>query len=193
MKIKQGKIILDKELNNLDKLVIDFISILKNYSEYVIVSGYVSILFGRSRISEDIDLLIQKMNFQKFSQLYNGLKEKFWCINVDNKNELFDMLEKGHSIRFARKDKVIPNMEIRFIKNIIDNEAIKERIKVEIGKNTLFISPIELQIVYKEGVLGSPKDNEDALHLREVFKDSIKKEKIKYYEQFIKKYARQNK
>jgi len=190
MKIKQGKIILKKELNNLDKLVIAFISILKNYSEYVIVSGYVSILFGRSRISEDIDILIPKMNLEKFSRLYNNLKEKFWCINVDDKDELFDMLEKGHSIRFARKDKVIPNMEIRFIKNIIDNEALKERIKIEIGKNTLFVSPIELQIAYKERVLGSPKDNEDALHLREVFKDSIKKEKIKYYEQFIKKYAK---
>ncbi len=86
MEIKQGKIILEKELNNLDKLVIDFVNILKNYSEYVLVSGYVSILFGRSRISEGIDLLIPKMNFEKFIQLYNSLKEKFWCINVDNKD-----------------------------------------------------------------------------------------------------------
>ena len=189
MEIKQGKIILKKELNNLDKLVIDFVNILKNYSEYVLVSGYVSILFGRSRISEDIDLLIPKMNFEKFSQLYNSMKEKFWCLNVDDKDELFDMLKKGHSIRFARKNKVIPNMEIKFIKNIIDNEALKEKIKVEIGKNTLFISSIELQIVYKERILGSLKDNEDALHLREVFKESIKKERIKYYEKIIQNYA----
>jgi hypothetical protein len=44
--IDKKEIILDKELNNLDKFVIDFVSLLDNY---VIVSGYVSILFGRSR------------------------------------------------------------------------------------------------------------------------------------------------
>jgi len=190
MEIKQGKIILNKELNNLDKFTIDFVNILKNHSSYVLVSGYVSILFGRSRISEDIDLLIPKMPFEKFIKLYEDLGEKFWCINVDDKKELFDMLEKGHSIRFAIKDKVIPNMKLRFIKNPIDKEAIKEKIEVKIGKNTLFVSGIELQIAYKEIVLASPKDNEDALHLREVFKDNIKKEKIKYYERFIKEYVK---
>ena len=46
---------LNKELNKLDKFVIDFCKLL---DRYVIVSGYVSILFGRSRSTEDVDLLI---------------------------------------------------------------------------------------------------------------------------------------
>lgn len=49
------EIILDKELNNLDKFVLEFTELLE---EYVVVSGYVSILFGRSRMTEDVDLLI---------------------------------------------------------------------------------------------------------------------------------------
>ena len=46
----------NKVVSKLDLFVIDFINILKKYMDYVIVSGYVSILFGRSRGTEDIDL-----------------------------------------------------------------------------------------------------------------------------------------
>lgn len=52
---------IDRELSELDVFTIDFIKILKNYSDYVIVSGYVSILLGRARSSEDIDVIIPKM------------------------------------------------------------------------------------------------------------------------------------
>lgn len=50
-----------KVLNNLDRFVLDFISILEKYVGYVVVSGYVSILLGRSRSSEDVDFL-RKLN-----------------------------------------------------------------------------------------------------------------------------------
>ncbi len=185
MEIKQGKIILEKELNNLDKFAIDFIKILKDHSDYVLISGYVSILFGRSRISEDIDMLIPKINFLKFVQLYESLVKIFWCINGDDKKELFDMLESGHSIRFARKNKAIPNIELKFAKKFLDKLSVDKKIEVVLGKNILYVSSIELQIAYKEKVLKSPKDMEDALHLREVFKGKIEKEKIKYYEELI--------
>ena len=52
------EIILDKELNELDKYVLEFIKILEKHVDYVIISGYVSILLGRSRSTEDIDLFI---------------------------------------------------------------------------------------------------------------------------------------
>jgi hypothetical protein len=42
-----------------------------------------------------------------------------------------------------------------------------------------------LQIAYKEEVLKSEKDVEDALHLREVFKDVIDEKKIKEYKKLI--------
>ena len=98
------------------------------------------------------------------------------------------MLTDGHSIRYAKKDKIIPNMELRFIKNPVDKGAFNNKIKVKLGKQTLFISPLELQIIYKEQVLGSPKDKEDALHLREVFKDKLSSEKLLYYETLIKRH-----
>jgi len=67
MKVLQGKIILDRNLSELDKLVIEFTNFFERYSiNYVIVSGYVSILFGRARSTEDIDILVEKLDFNKF-------------------------------------------------------------------------------------------------------------------------------
>ena len=57
LKFSGNKIVFEKELNKLDKFVIDFTSILNKLDiRYVIVSGYVAILFGRNRSSEDIDI-----------------------------------------------------------------------------------------------------------------------------------------
>ena len=40
---------MDKVVNELDRFVFDFIKILEKQADYVIVSGYVAILYGRSR------------------------------------------------------------------------------------------------------------------------------------------------
>ena len=69
-----GKIILiDKDLNELDKFVLKFVKILEKYCSYVIVSGYVSIVLGRSRASEDVDLLVPDISKEKFDWLFNDL------------------------------------------------------------------------------------------------------------------------
>lgn len=55
---------LSRDFNILDKFVLDFCELLE---DYVVVSGYASILFGRSRATEDIDLLVPKMEINKFA------------------------------------------------------------------------------------------------------------------------------
>ncbi|MFC1648688.1 hypothetical protein ACFL1B_04490 [Nanoarchaeota archaeon] len=187
MEVKGDGIHMDKVLNNLDKFVLDFVKVLEKHADYVLVSGYVSILFGRSRISEDIDILIPKLSKKGFVDLHEDLLRGCSCLNVENLDELYDLLLSKHSIRYAKKSKVIPNMEVKFVVKEAHKQALKEKLKVFLGDNTLFVSPIELQIAYKELVLGSPKDEEDALHLREVFKGKISKEKIKYYQELVKK------
>ena len=49
-----------KRLTVLDKLVIDFLSCID--SDYVIVSGYIAILFGMDRHTEDIDIFMKFFN-----------------------------------------------------------------------------------------------------------------------------------
>jgi len=56
--LKKEKIFMEnKVISELDEFVVDFIHVLEQYTEYVIVSGYVCILFGRARGTESIDIL----------------------------------------------------------------------------------------------------------------------------------------
>ena len=117
----------NKVVSKLDLFVIDFINILKKYMDYVVVSGYVSILFGRSRGTEDIDLLINKIDMDTFLKFHNELIEKnYWFLNAENPIELFGMLEDGLAIRVAVKENVIPNKELKFVKSQLDRISLKE-------------------------------------------------------------------
>lgn len=75
----------NKVLSKLDLFVIDFVNILTKYSDYVVVSGYVSIIFGRSRGTEDIDILIKKIDLETFIKLNRELiRKQYWFLNADN-------------------------------------------------------------------------------------------------------------
>lgn len=188
--INQKTIELDREISDLDKFVLKFINILKKHTEYVLISGYVAILLGRSRTTEDVDLFIPRLSRESFSKLYTELlSQNFWSINADAETELFEMLSENLGIRFADKGKVIPNMEIKFVKDELDQLSLKEKIKVIIAKDQeLIISDIPLQIAYKRFVLKSPKDLEDAEHLRKLF--NVSDDKINKYQLVFKKYGR---
>ena len=163
----------DKHLSKLDEFVFDFIKILEKHVRYVIISGYVAILFGRNRSSEDVDLFIEKIDFNKFNMIWKELSEDFECINTtDVKNAYKKYLSEGLALRFAKKNTFIPNMELKFPKVDLDDWTLSERKKIIINEKILFISPLELEIPYKL-FLGSEKDIEDALHLFSLFKDYI--------------------
>jgi hypothetical protein len=174
---EKNEIILDRELSELDKFVIDFCGLL---DKYVIVSGYVSILFGRSRATEDVDLLISEMSEEDFEKLWKRIcDEGFECLNTDDPNEAFEMFHE-HNIRFARKGIPVPNMEFKLVKKGEDEYSINNKIKVILGSKNLFISPLEMQITYKLDLSkqGNKKDLEDAKHIYNLFLDKLNKEEL---------------
>lgn len=177
MKIEftQDKIsIEDKVISALDRFVLDFIRLLEKYTDYVIVSGYVPILFGRSRGTEDIDVLVKRFDETVFIRFYDSLiKKGYYFLNPEDVHGLYEMLGEGLGIRAAKKDTIIPNVELKFVKNDYDDFSVDKKVKVVLGdKKYLFISPIELEIPYKL-YLGSDKDIEDAVYLWDIFKDKI--------------------
>ncbi|MBI5065781.1 hypothetical protein HZA97_06090 [Candidatus Woesearchaeota archaeon] len=184
--INENTIKLSKEINDLDKFVLDFVNILKKHTNYIIISGFISILFGRSRGTEDVDIIIPKVDKTKWIEINLALLEKFECLNCNDPNEVYSYLSDGLSVRFAKKGEIIPNMELKFAKYDIDHISLNNKIKVLIDNNELFIGPIELQIVYKKKILKSNKDLEDAKHLEIVLKKVISQEKIKYYDELVK-------
>ena len=172
IKFSPNNIKISKELGPLDIFVLDFCRHLGSI-KYAIVSGYVAILFGRNRSSEDIDIFIDRLNYAQFQNLWKRLKGEFDCIITDDAKIAFnDYLQKGTAIRFARKGEFIPNMEIKFTKNGLDEWAISKRVSVILNDNKLCISPIELQISFKL-FLGSEKDIEDARYLYKIFNNNI--------------------
>ncbi len=174
-------IVFNKPLTNLDKFVLKFTSILECLGiRYVIISGYVPILFGRSRDTEDVDMFIGQMGVQKFADFWEAAKrENFTCINAFSARQAKeDFLEEGLAIRFALHDRFIPNFEVKYPKNRLSEYSLDNRIKVLMGEHYLYTSKLELQIAFKL-YLGTDKDIEDAVHLWDLFKDNLDKQTVK--------------
>lgn len=174
LKYEHGKIkIENKVFTALDEFVSDFMKLLEGSTDYVIVSGYVGILFGRARGTEDIDTIIRYMDKDTFTSFYQRLsREGYYFLNPEDVTGLYEMLEEGLRVRIAKEDTIIPNIELKFVKDDFDRYSIDNRLEVVIGEKHLFISPIELQIPYKL-YLGSDKDIEDAVYLGDIFKGEI--------------------
>lgn len=184
--IDKKTIKLNKVMNELDDFIFEFIKILEKHADYVIVSGYVSILFGRARATEDIDVLIKELNKEELISLYRDLKEQgYWCLNSEDVNEIYDYLNQGLAVRFALRDETIPNVEVKFAKKRLAMEALNDALTVitEIGK--IKISSLERHIAFKRYYLKSDKDLEDARHIEELFKERIDKKKIDKYKKII--------
>jgi hypothetical protein len=187
IKYSSEKIEFQKELNALDIFVLDFTSILDKLKiGYVLVSGYVSILFGRNRSSEDIDLIIEEIDLETFKKLWAELYADFECLNSeDMENAYNEYLMTKHSIRFSRKKEFIPNIEIKFQKTSFDIWTLKNKKKVVLNGKIIFISPLEMQIPFKL-YLGTEKDIEDAKYLFNLFKDKIDNQLLQEFNRKLK-------
>ncbi len=186
--LEKDVLIIYRELTELDDFVKDFITVLSNYSPYLIVSGFVSIATGRTRGTEDVDVLIAKPTEESFLKLFKALTAKgFWCFQADAAEDAYAYIARLDHIRFAQKDKLFPNMEcipITPTKKAQYFELTHPQ-KIKIGNFEFNIPPLEFEILYKEIILGSEKDLADAKHLRVTFRDILRKDKFKEYEEII--------
>ncbi len=186
-KLEGNVLTLEKNLSNLDKFVFKFIKKLDVQKlNYVIISGYIPILFGRSRETEDVDLFLEKPSFEEFKKLWESLQEEFDCINAFSAKEAYaDYLTQGIAIRFSLKNNFIPNIEVKFAKTGLNQHSLDNKIKAIVNGTQLFISNLEMQIAFKL-YLGSDKDIEDAIHLWTIFKKDLDKTKLNEYAKILK-------
>lgn len=187
--VNKKTIEIDRELSDLDKFTFDFIKVLEKYTNYVLVSGYVSILLGRSRSSEDVGIIIPKISFSTFQSFYIDLIYScFICLNVDDDKSVYSYLKNQTAVRFAEEGKVIPNIEFKWVKNKFEDIALNNPISVKLSKGDLKISPLELQIAFKQEVLKSPKDLEDARHLEKIADSYLDNKLIKEYRESLREF-----
>jgi predicted nucleotidyltransferase len=176
------QIVFQRELSELDQLVVRFARMLdENRISYVIISSYIAILFGRSRNTEDVGLFIEEMPFEKFEEFWKALDAGgFECLNTSTAVSAYeDYLKEKLAVRFAVKETIIPNFELKFPKTSYNQYSLDHKIKVFLNDNLLYTSELELQIAFKLK-LGSPKDFEDARHLYNVFKEHLNQSLLKH-------------
>ncbi len=109
----------------------------------------------------------------------------FWTIFVKNfvqsasPEEAYAYLQDNVSLRFTKKDRPLPEMEVKFAKDLLDNYQLSQRIKLPLTGLNVWFSNVNINIAFKEELLKSPKDLEDARHLRIVLKEMVDEREIK--------------
>lgn len=170
IEFENKKIKLNKEANIIDEFVIDVCKILGKHFNYVIVSGYLSILFGKPRGTEDVDVFIEPADLESFKKFYENLYAcGFEIFNSKDTDDAFEMLVEKSAVRIARKGLFAPNVELKFAKDKWGFKSLEEKIKVILNGNEIYISSLEQNIAFKI-YLGSRKDIDDACHLYLLFK-----------------------
>ncbi len=186
--LENGVIALHRELTALDVFVKKFLDVLKRHSDYLVVSGYVSICSGRTRGTEDVDVLFPVMSGYEFKALFTELtKNGFWCYQGDEPVGVYSYIEDMTSVRFALKKEMFPNIELIPIdeNRKAQHFEFSRPQKIRINDFEFKIPEIEFEIAYKETVLGSEKDMEDALHLRAFFSSAINDGRLKKYKTML--------
>lgn len=125
-------------LGERDESMLGFVRILEKHARYAIARCYVSTLFGSARVTEGLDVFIRELDRDDFSVLYEDLmRQGYECLNAGEAGEVYPHLDYGLTVRFALKDKAIPNFEVKFAKEKLVEEVILSAISVE--KNSVYV------------------------------------------------------
>ena len=174
----------------LDRFCEDFCKVVERHTKYIIVSGFVAIAAGRVRGTEDIDMIIPKITETVFIALHNDLeKNGFVCVQSDNPKDVYnDYLILGDPLRYTWKNRPVPEMEMKFAKDELDKIQFQTREKIPFTGLDVWFSSIPMNVAFKEELLKSDKDMEDAKHLRKVFREKISEKDVQEIKKLIRKY-----
>ena len=156
---------IDKPPSQLDSLIIEVVEVLSEGEiDYVIVSGYVAVLLGRSRATEDIDVIVEPFSSTAAESLATELQQAgFWGASMPL-DQLHETLSDDLIFRIAEDGHRAPNVEMKFPSDTYDRTSLQRTTTVELNDAQLRVGCLELQIAYKLR-LGTQKDFEDALYL----------------------------
>lgn len=181
MEFTDDGVVIDKSPNDLDHLVLTVSSILGDLGiRYAVVSGYVAVLFGRSRATEDIDVITERFDEATSSTLATRLREAGYWGSAMPLDELHSTLSDDLPIRIAEEGHRVPNVELKFAGDEYDRISLDNTITVRLGDEALRVGSLEFQIAYKLQ-MGAQKDYEDALYLHEVAGPNLNRSQLEAY------------
>ncbi|QUO47528.1 hypothetical protein [Halorubrum ruber] len=171
-------LVVDREPNRLDELALEFSQVLSRLDiGHVFVAGYVAILAGRSRSTEDVDVFIERCSSERIDDLVAELeREGYWGPAMPLSNT-YENLASGTNIWVAPDGEMTPHLEVKFPNDEFDRASLANAIDAHVGGETVPIGPPELQIAYKLS-LGGRTDLEDAAHLYTVFGATLSRDRL---------------
>ena len=181
MEFTDEGVVIDKPPSDLDRLMLEVGDVLDAVGiEYSVVSGYVAVLFGRSRATEDIDVITERFDEGTADELAKRLQEAGYWGSAMPLDDLHETLADDLPARIAEEGHRVPNVELKFASDESDRISLDNAISVRLGGETLRVGPLEFQIAYKLD-MGAQKDYEDALYLYEVAEPSLNRTALKRY------------
>ena len=179
-----------EDRNILDAFTEDFCDVVQKYTEYIVVSGFVAIASGRARGTEDIDMIVSRIPIEYFVALHQELVDKgFVCMqSADAKTIYVDYLSKDLSVRYTYESHLLPQMEVKMEKDPVDTYQLKTKTKLPLTGLDIWFSNINVNLAFKEHLLKSDKDLEDAKHLRIVYSELVNEAEINKVRELIERY-----
>ena len=173
VELTENGLVVDREPNGFDELAIAFSALASRLDiDHVFVAGYVAILTGRSRATEDIDVFIEPCSESEIDALVAELEAADYWGPAMPLAEMYDNLASGTNIWVAPDGEMSPRLEVKFPGDEFDRASLSNAISATIGGETIPIGPLELQIAYKLA-LGGRTDLEDAAHLYTLFGETL--------------------
>ena len=111
--------------------------------EYSIVSGYVAVLFGRSRATEDIDVIAERFDEETADELTERLQEAGYWGSTMPLDNLHETLADDLPVRIAEEGHRVPNVELKFASDKSDRIPLDNAISVRLGGETLRVGSLE--------------------------------------------------
>jgi hypothetical protein len=169
------------DTNILDEFAVAFTRVVERHCQHSIISDYVVISSGRTRATEDIDIILELLSKEQFISLHQDLvNNNFICIQSEDAHTIYEYLEHKDSVRYAWAHTPLPEMEVKFSKDPLDEYQLSTRTKISLTGLDLWFSTIEVNLAFKELLLASEKDLKDAEHLRKVYEvDESEVHKVK--------------
>lgn len=165
MEFTGDEVVISREPSDLDRLLLDVVAVLDDVGiEYAAVSGYVAVLFGRARATEDIDVLVERFDETTADELASKLQDAGFWGSAMPLDRLHGTLADELPFRVAEDGHLVPNVELKFSTDEYDRTSLRETTTVRLAGEEIRIGELELQIAYKLG-MGAQKDVEDAIHL----------------------------
>lgn len=173
VELRNGTLVVEREPNRLDELATDFSDLLDRVDvDHVFVAGYVAILAGRARSTEDVDVLVEPIDQATADELVETLDGTGYWGPAMPLSSTYEMLEGGDNVWIAPNDQITPHLVVKRVRDEFDRASLDDALTARIGDRTIPIGPLELQIAYTLR-LGARHDVEDAVHLFTLFEETL--------------------